>query len=176
MWVSVDGKPHWLVRGGRVDAAAAPVWEDIKWMRPVGRPIIVKGVTSVDDARAMTDEGAAAIIISNHGGRALDGAPATPSVLPNIARAVGSEVEVLMDGGVRHGSEAVKAWRSELELSLSDVLTFGEHAAAGEAGVRKVLTILRNEIETTLRLLGCESVDLLDQVCAPPPEWIRDAV
>jgi L-lactate dehydrogenase (cytochrome) len=144
-------------------ARAAVTWEDFRWIREVWKgPIVVKGVLTGEDALRAVDHGAASVVVSNHGGRQLDGAPATLQVLPEVVRAVGSQVEVLMDGGVRRGSDIVKA----ICLGARAVLIGRAYAyglgAAGRAGVARALEILRSDLERTLRLLGCPSVAALN--------------
>jgi isopentenyl diphosphate isomerase/L-lactate dehydrogenase-like FMN-dependent dehydrogenase len=145
-------------------ASAAVTWADLGWIREHwGGPIIVKGVLSADDARRAIDQGAQAIVVSNHGGRQLDCVSATLRVLPEIVAAVNSQVEVLMDGGIRRGSDVVKA----LCLGARAVLCGRAYAyglaAAGEAGVMRALELLRTDLERTLRLLGCPCISALDR-------------
>jgi len=119
-------------------------------------------VLTADDGKRAVDEGAAAIVVSNHGGRQLDGAPATLRVLPEVVAAVNGQAEVLMDGGVRRGSDIVKAiCLGARAVLLGRAYAFGL-AAAGKAGVTRALEILRNDVERTLRLLGCPSVSALN--------------
>jgi L-lactate dehydrogenase (cytochrome) len=137
-------------------------------------PIVVKGVLTADDARRAVDEGAAAISVSNHGGRQLDGVPASLRALPEVVAAVGGRAEVWMDGGVRRGTDIVKA----LCLGARAVLCGRAYAyglaAAGEAGVARALEILRADLERTLRLLGCPSVAALDRSYVDVPAgWER---
>jgi isopentenyl diphosphate isomerase/L-lactate dehydrogenase-like FMN-dependent dehydrogenase len=137
-------------------------------------PIVVKGVLTGDDARRAVDEGAAAISVSNHGGRQLDGVPASLRALPEVVAAVGGRAEVWMDGGVRRGADIVKA----LCLGARAVLCGRAYAyglaAAGEAGVARALEILRADLERTLRLLGCPSVAALDRSYVDVPAgWER---
>jgi isopentenyl diphosphate isomerase/L-lactate dehydrogenase-like FMN-dependent dehydrogenase len=144
-------------------AQGAVAWEDLKWIRNIWPgPIVIKGVLTSDDALRSLDEGAAAIVVSNHGGRQLDYAPATLRVLPEIVEAVSGRAEVLMDGGIRRGSDIVKA----LCLGARAVLVGRAYAyglaAAGEAGVARALEILRADVERTLRLMGCSSIAVLD--------------
>ncbi|MGH9528927.1 MAG: alpha-hydroxy acid oxidase [Terriglobales bacterium] len=144
-------------------ARAAVTWEDLQWMREIWPgPIVIKGVLTGDDALKAVDHGAAAIVVSNHGGRQLDGVSATISALPEIVKAVGGRTEVLLDGGIRRGTDIVKA----LCLGARAVLIGRAYAyglaAAGEAGVARALSILRSDIERTLRLLGCPSIAALD--------------
>jgi isopentenyl diphosphate isomerase/L-lactate dehydrogenase-like FMN-dependent dehydrogenase len=138
---------------------AAFAWEDLRWIREQWRGLIViKGVLSADDARRSLDEGAAAVVVSNHGGRQLDGAPAALRVLPEVVAAVREQAEVLMDSGIRRGADIVKA----LCLGARAVLCGRAYAyglgAAGESGVARALEILRDDMERTLKLLGCSSV------------------
>ena len=144
-------------------ARAAVTWKDYAWIRAAWKgPLVVKGVLIGDDARRAVDEGAAAIVVSNHGGRQLDGAAATLRALPEVVQAVNGRAEVLMDGGVRRGSDIVKA----LCLGARAVLIGRAYAyglaAAGQPGVARALEILKADVERTLRLIGCPSVQLLD--------------
>jgi L-lactate dehydrogenase (cytochrome) len=149
-----------------VDAAlagAAVTWNDFAWIRQVWNgPIVVKGVFTCDDARRAVDEGAAAVVVSNHGGRQLDGVAASIRALPEVVSAVNGQIDVLMDGGIRRGSDIVKA----LCLGARAVLIGRAYAyglaVAGEAGITRALEILRDDLERTLRLLGCESVSELN--------------
>ena len=122
----------------------------------------MKGVLTGDDARRAVDHGAAAVVVSNHGGRQLDSVPASLDVLPEVVEVVGNQVEVLMDGGIRRGADVVKA----ICLGARAVLIGRAYAyglsAAGTAGVARALEILRADVERTLRLLGCPSVAALD--------------
>ncbi len=144
-------------------AHGAVTWEDLNWIRNSWPgPIVIKGVLTGDDARRAVDEGAVAVVVSNHGGRQLDGVPATLRVLPEVVRAVNGQAEVLMDGGIRRGSDIVKA----ICLGARAVLVGRAYAyglaAAGEAGVARAVQILLADVERTLRLLGCSSVAALD--------------
>src|SRR4029077_1839898 len=145
-------------------AHAAVTWDDLRWLRDAWRgPIVVKGVLTGDDARHALDAGAAAVVVSNHGGRQLDGLPASLRALPEVVTAVGDRAEVLMDGGIRRGSDIVKA----LCLGARAVLVGRAYAyglaAAGEAGVARALEILRADMERTLQLLGCPAVAKLNR-------------
>ena len=142
---------------------AVVTWEDIRWLKGIWTgPIVVKGVLTGDDARRALDEGAAAIIVSNHGGRQLDGAPAALRVLPEVVAAVNGQAEVLMDGGIRRGSDIVKAiCLGARAVLVGRAYAFGL-AAAGKPGVTRALEILRQDMERTLRLLGCSSVSALN--------------
>jgi L-lactate dehydrogenase (cytochrome) len=139
-------------------------WADLRWIREAWKgPIVVKGVHTADDARQAIDHGASAVVVSNHGGRQLDGVAATIRVLPEVVEAVGGRTEVLLDGGVRRGSDVVKA----LCLGARAVLIGRAYAyglgAAGGAGVTRALDILRADIVRTLTLLGVPSTAALDK-------------
>jgi isopentenyl diphosphate isomerase/L-lactate dehydrogenase-like FMN-dependent dehydrogenase len=154
-------------------------WEDLPWIRKIWPgPIVFKGVLTGDDARRCVDHGAAAVVVSNHGGRQLDSSPATLRILPEIVAAVDGRAEVLLDGGIRRGVDVVKA----ICLGARAVLIGRAYAyglgAAGEAGVRRALEILRADLVRTLKLLGCASIADLDRsyVDAPAaaaPSWPR---
>jgi len=145
-------------------ANAAVTWADLRWIRDAwSGPIVVKGVLTGEDARRAVDEGAAAIVVSNHGGRQLDCVPASLRVLPEIVAAVGGRVEVLMDGGIRRGSDAVKAICLGARAVLCGRAYAYGLAAAGEAGVTRALEILRTDLDRTLKLLGCSSIKDLDR-------------
>ncbi|MDC7784433.1 alpha-hydroxy acid oxidase [Rhodoplanes sp. TEM] len=137
-------------------------WAEVDWLRTrwPGR-LVIKGVLSTDDALRARDAGADAIVISNHGGRQLDGVASTISVLPRIVEAVGETFEVLLDGGIRRGADIVKA----LALGASGVLLGRAYAfalaAGGEAGVTRAIDILRTELSVTLALMGLDSIDAL---------------
>jgi len=154
-------------------AASVITWSDFSWLRKAWPgPILVKGVLTAEDARRSVDHGAAGVIVSNHGGRQLDGAPAALRVLPEIVAAVNGQAEVLMDGGIRRGGDIVKA----LCLGARAVLIGRAYAyglgAAGHAGVSRAIAILRADVERTLRLLGCSSVaDLHSSFVQFPNSW-----
>jgi L-lactate dehydrogenase (cytochrome) len=156
-------------------ARAAVTWEDLRWIRERWRGlIVVKGVLTSDDARRAIDEGAAAVVVSNHGGRQLDCVPASLRALPEVAKAVGSQAEVWMDGGIRRGTDIVKAICLGAHAVLCGRAYAYGLAAAGEAGVARAIEILRTDLERTLRLLGCPSVAALDQSYVNIPkswEW-----
>jgi L-lactate dehydrogenase (cytochrome) len=145
-------------------ASATVTWEDLRWIREQwSGPIVVKGLLTGDDARRAADEGAAAVVVSNHGGRQLDSVFPTLRALPEVVAAVKGQVEVLMDGGVRRGADIVKA----ICLGARAVLVGRAYAyglaAAGQAGVSRALQILRSDVERTMRLLGCPSIAALDR-------------
>ena len=150
-------------------------WQDLRWIRDAWTgPVIIKGVHTADDARRALDEGADAIVVSNHGGRQLDGVAATIRTLPEVVAAVGHRIDVLLDGGIRRGSDVVKA----LCLGARAVLAGRAYAyglgAAGGDGVTRALEILRTDIVRTLTLLGIESTAALDGSSVDfPSEWLR---
>ena len=154
-------------------AESAITWSDLKWIREQWHgPIVVKGVLTGDDARRAIDEGAAAISVSNHGGRQLDCVQSSLRALPEVVKAVNGQAEILMDGGIRRGSDIVKA----LCLGARAVLCGRAYAyglaAAGEAGVNRAIEILRTDVDRTLRLLGCRSAAELDSSYIDvPPSW-----
>jgi isopentenyl diphosphate isomerase/L-lactate dehydrogenase-like FMN-dependent dehydrogenase len=162
--VVVPGKgPMRLVDINAALAESAVTWADLRWIREHWRgPIVVKGVLTGDDARRAVDEGAAAISVSNHGGRQLDGLPASLRVLPEVMEAVKGRIEVLMDGGIRRGTDIAKAICLGARAVLCGRAYAYGLAAGGEAGVDRAIEILRTDLERTLRLLGCPSVAGLD--------------
>lgn len=174
--IVLPGKgPMPLLDVGTALARAVVTWEDLGWLRELWPgPIIVKGVLTGDDARRAVDAGAAAVVVSNHGGRQLDSVSSTLRALPEVVAAVKGQVEVLMDGGIRRGGDIVKA----ICLGARAVLIGRAYAyglgAAGGAGVSRALEILRNDVERTLRLLGCQSIEKLDSSCVEVPGgWKR---
>jgi isopentenyl diphosphate isomerase/L-lactate dehydrogenase-like FMN-dependent dehydrogenase len=141
-----------------------PTWADIGWIRERWTgPLVVKGLVTGADARRAVEVGADAVVVSNHGGRQLDGAPATLRALPEVVDAVGGEVEVLVDGGVRRGADVVKAVALGARAVLIGRAYIFGLAVSGGAGVAQVLRILRTDMDRTLRLLGCPSVKDLDR-------------
>ena len=148
-----------------------PSWEDVAWMRETwGGPFMLKGVGRVDDARRAVDAGVTAISVSNHGGNNIDGTPAPIRMLPGIATAVGDEVEVLMDGGIRRGSDVVKAVALGARAVMIGRAYLWGLAANGQAGVENVLDVLRGGIDSALLGLGKSSIHELsrDDVIVPP--------
>ena len=154
-------------------ATATVTWADLRWIRELWPgPIVVKGVLTGEDARRAIDEGAAAISVSNHGGRQLDGVPASLRALPEVVKAVDGQAEVLMDGGIRRGSDIVKAICLGARAVLCGRAYAYGLAAAGESGVSRAIQILRADLERTLKLLGCPSVAALDRSCVNiPKSW-----
>ncbi len=154
-------------------AASTVTWSDLKWIREIWTgPIIVKGVLTGDDGRRAVDEGAAAIVVSNHGGRQLDCVSSTLRVLPEVVAAVNGRTEVLMDGGIRRGTDIVKAICLGARAVLCGRAYAYGLAAAGEPGVARAIEILREDVKRTLVLLGCRSVAALDSsYVRMPREW-----
>jgi L-lactate dehydrogenase (cytochrome) len=154
-------------------AESAVTWADLRWIREAWKgPIVVKGVLTGDDARRSIDEGAAAISVSNHGGRQLDGVPASLRALPEVVQAAKGQIEILMDGGIRRGTDIAKAICMGARAVLCGRAYAYGLAAAGEAGVDRAIEILRVDLERTLRLLGCPSVaDLDGSYVNVPRDW-----
>ena len=170
--VVVPGKgPMPLVDIVKALAESTPTWADLTWIRKLWPgPIVIKGVLTGDDARRAIDYGAAAISVSNHGGRQLDYLPASLRALPEVVKAVNGQIEVLMDGGIRRGTDIVKA----LCLGARAVLCGRAYAyglaAAGEDGVNRAIEILRTDLDRTMRLVGCPSVTELDRSYVNVPQ------
>jgi heme/flavin dehydrogenase (mycofactocin system) len=136
-----------------------PSWEDVAWLREQwGGPFMLKGIERVDDAKRAVDAGVTAISVSNHGGNNLDGTPASIRTLPHVAEAVGSQVEVVMDGGIRRGSDVVKALALGADAVMIGRAYLWGLAANGQAGVENVLDILRGGIDSAVLGLGHSSV------------------
>ncbi|MCH9641464.1 MAG: mycofactocin biosynthesis FMN-dependent deaminase MftD [Actinomycetia bacterium] len=136
-----------------------PTWEDIAWLRELwGGPFLLKGMVRVDDAKRAIDAGVSAITVSNHGGNNLDGTPASIRCLPAIADAVGDQVEVLLDGGIRRGSDVVKAVALGARAVMIGRAYLWGLAANGQAGVENVLDILRSGVDSALMGLGKSSI------------------
>jgi L-lactate dehydrogenase (cytochrome) len=161
-----------------IDVAAAladsvVTWQDFHWLREVWPgPIVAKGVLTGDDARRAIDVGAAGVVVSNHGGRQLDGVSATLRALPEIVKAVNRQVEVLMDGGVRRGGDIIKAiCMGARAVLVGRAYAYGM-AAAGTPGVHRAIAILRADLERTMKLLGCASLNELDESFVwVPRDW-----
>jgi L-lactate dehydrogenase (cytochrome)/glycolate oxidase len=151
--------PTFFEAYGQWMATPPPTWEDIAWLREQwGGPFLLKGMVRVDDAKRAVDAGVSAITVSNHGGNNLDGTPASIRCLPAIAAAVGDQVEVLLDGGVRRGSDVVKAVALGARAVMIGRAYLWGLAAAGQPGVENVLDILRGGIDSALRGLGKSSI------------------
>ena len=151
-----------------VDVAAAlesaqVSWTDLKWIREVwDGPIVMKGVMTADDAKRSVDHGAQGIVVSTHAGRQLDGCAASLRVLPGIVEAVGDQIEVLFDGGIRRGADVVRAMAlGARAVLLGRGYAYGM-AAAGDDGIERAIEIFRADIVRTLKLLGCPGIAQLD--------------
>ncbi|MFD4366061.1 pre-mycofactocin synthase MftD [Rhodococcus sp. NPDC058521] len=152
-----------------------PTWEDVQWLREQwGGPFMLKGVMRVDDAKRAVDAGVTAISVSNHGGNNLDGTPAPIRALPAIAEAVGDQIEVTLDGGVRRGSDVVKAVALGAKAVLIGRAYLWGLSANGQAGVENVLDILRGGVDSALLGLGRSSIhDLVASDVVIPPGFER---
>jgi isopentenyl diphosphate isomerase/L-lactate dehydrogenase-like FMN-dependent dehydrogenase len=152
-----------------------PSWADVAWLREQwDGPVLVKGITRPEDARHAVDAGASAISVSNHGGNNLDGTPASIRALPAVVEAVGDQVEVLLDGGIRRGSDVVKALALGARAVMIGRASLWGLAAGGQLGVTNVLEILRGGIEETLTGLGRGSIhDLVPGDLIVPPGFER---
>lgn len=145
-------------------AAAAPTWEDLAWVQSLTKlPVLVKGIMSPEDAAQAVAQGVAGVIVSNHGGRTLDTLPATIDVLPGVADEVGGRVPVLLDGGIRRGTDVLKALALGAQAVLVGRPCMHGLAAAGAPGVAHVLHILRAELEAAMALTGCATLAQVDR-------------
>ncbi len=168
--------PPFFAAYGEWMGTPPPNWDDIAWLRELwgGPPFMLKGVMRVDDAKRAVDAGVSAISVSNHGGNNLDGTPASIRALPVIAEAVGNEIEVLLDGGIRRGSDVVKALALGARAVMIGRAYLWGLAANGQAGVENVLDVLRGGIDSALMGLGRASVhDLVASDVLVPPGFTR---
>jgi pre-mycofactocin synthase len=168
-----EGQPAPTFFGAYVDwmQSSMPSWSDVAWLREQwGGPFMLKGVIRVDDAKRAVDAGVTAISVSNHGGNNLDGTPATIRALPGVAEAVGDQIEVVLDGGVRRGGDVVKAVALGARAVMIGRAYLWGLAANGQAGVENVLDILRGGIDSALLGLGHASIKDLspDDIVVPP--------
>ncbi|MEI2676926.1 MAG: alpha-hydroxy acid oxidase [Burkholderiaceae bacterium] len=139
-------------------------WADVEWIKKRwGGKLILKGIMDAEDARLAADSGADALIVSNHGGRQLDGAPSSIAALPAIAEAVGSRIEVWMDGGIRSGQDVLKAWALGARGTLIGRSFLYGLGAMGEAGVTRCLEIIRNELDLTMAFCGHTDIRTVDR-------------
>ena len=170
--VLADGPMGYADVGAALEASMTS-WDDFKWIRDAwGGPIVAKGVHTADDARRAVDEGAAAIVVSNHGARQLDGVAPTIRILPEVVNAVSGQTEILLDGGIRRGSDIVKA----LCMGARAVLIGRAYAyglgAGGQQGVTRAIDILRADVIRTMKLLGCAAIKDLDGSFVDiPSQW-----
>ncbi|MFZ1922309.1 MAG: alpha-hydroxy acid oxidase [Xanthobacteraceae bacterium] len=139
-------------------------WKDVEWIKSLwpGK-LILKGILDVEDARIAAQSGAAALVVSNHGGRQLDGAPSSISVLPAIADAVGSQIEVMFDGGIRSGQDLMRALALGARACMSGRAYIYGLGAGGQAGVARAIEIIRNELDITMALMGINSIADIDR-------------
>jgi len=139
-------------------------WKDVDWIRSIwpGK-LILKGILDVEDARIAAKTGAAAIVVSNHGGRQLDGAQSSIASLPPIVEAAGSELEVMLDGGIRSGQDIARALALGAHSCMSGRAYIYGLGAGGQAGVARAIDIMRNELDITMALMGVNSVDEIDR-------------
>ena len=150
-----SGLAHHFTSG--IDASLT--WKDVDWLRSITRlPVVIKGIVRGDDAALAVEHGAAGIIVSNHGGRQLDTSIASIRALPEVADAVGGRAEVLLDGGVRRGTDVIKAIALGARAVLVGRPVVWGLAAAGESGARRVLELLRAEVDQAMALCGCPTV------------------
>jgi L-lactate dehydrogenase (cytochrome) len=152
-------------------------WADLRWIRDAWKgPVIVKGIHTGDDARHAIDAGADAIVVSNHGGRQLDGVPASLRALPEVVAAANGRIEVLMDGGIRRGGDIVKALCLGARAVLIGRAYAWALAAAGGPGVARAIEILQADVVRTMRLLGCPSIGALDlSYVDAPSAWFTSS-
>jgi len=167
--------PTFFAAYGEWMQTAPPTWEDVAWLRDLwGGPFMLKGVMRVDDAKRAVDAGVSAISVSNHGGNNLDTTPAAIRALPAVVAAVGDQVEVVFDSGIRRGSDVVKALALGARAVMIGRAYLWGLAAAGQAGVENVLDILHGGIDSALMGLGKASVhDLTPDDIVIPPGFTR---
>jgi isopentenyl diphosphate isomerase/L-lactate dehydrogenase-like FMN-dependent dehydrogenase len=137
-------------------------WRDLEWLASLtDLPLVIKGVLTAEDAELACEHGAAGLVVSNHGGRQLDGVPATLDALPEVVEAAEGRAEILLDGGVRRGSDVLKALALGARAALVGRAVLWGLAVDGEKGVRRVLELLRDEVALALTLLGCPAPDAI---------------
>ncbi len=160
-----DGKVMYLSDMTRLATETqSPTWEHISWIRENWKgPMLIKGILTAEDARRSEDAGADGVVVSNHGGRQLEGAPATIEVLPEIVDAVGDRLEVLLDSGVRRGNDVLRAVAIGAKAVLIGRLAAMGLAVGGEAGVDRMLAIIRADMIRSMRLMGASSIGELDR-------------
>jgi L-lactate dehydrogenase (cytochrome) len=159
-----DGEALQLSHMGRTDVSHSPTWEDIEWIRQTWKgPMVLKGVFTADDARKALEYGADGIVVSNHGGRQLEGSAATIDALPEIAAAVGNDMTILLDSGIRRGGDVLKALALGADGVLIGRMSVYGLALGGQAGVARMIEMLYGEMIRTMRLLGVQSVHELDE-------------
>jgi isopentenyl diphosphate isomerase/L-lactate dehydrogenase-like FMN-dependent dehydrogenase len=176
MVVGNEPPPTFFQAYGEWMQTPQPTWDDLRWLRETwDGPFMIKGVLRADDARRAVDIGATAISVSNHGGNNLDSTPAAIRALPHIAEAVGRDIEVVLDGGVRRGSDVVKAAALGARAVMIGRAYLWGLAANGQAGVENVIDVLRNGIDSTLLGIGVSSVtELAPEHVLVPDGFRRD--
>jgi L-lactate dehydrogenase (cytochrome) len=157
---SVNVLSQWI--SGQFDPSLS--WKDIEWIAGLwpGK-LILKGVLDVEDARVAAKSGATALVVSNHGGRQLDGAPSSISMLPRIADALGSDIEIMFDGGIRSGQDLFRALALGAKACLSGRAYIYGLGAGGQAGVTRAIEIIRNELDVTMALTGVKNIGQIDR-------------
>jgi L-lactate dehydrogenase (cytochrome) len=157
---NVNSLAEWIA--GQFDPALS--WKDVEWVRSLwpGK-LIIKGVLDLDDAKLGAKTGANALVVSNHGGRQLDGAPSSISALPRIADAIGSEIEIMFDGGIRSGQDLLRALALGARSCLIGRAYIFGLAADGQAGVAKAIEVIRNELDVSMALCGVNSIREIDR-------------
>jgi L-lactate dehydrogenase (cytochrome) len=157
---NVNVLSQWI--SGQFDPSLS--WKDVEWVAGLwpGK-LILKGILDVEDARIAARSGAAALVVSNHGGRQLDGAPSTISMLPRITDALGSDIEIMFDGGIRSGQDLFRALALGAKSCLSGRAYIYGLGAGGQAGVTRAIEIIRNELDVTMALTGVKSVGQIDR-------------
>jgi L-lactate dehydrogenase (cytochrome) len=163
---NVNSLAHWTA--SQFDPTLS--WKDVEWVRGVwpGK-LILKGILDVEDARTAAKTGASALVVSNHGGRQLDGAPSSISALPKIVDAVGTEIEIMFDGGIRSGQDVLRALAFGARSCMIGRSYIYGLGAGGEAGVAKAIEILRKELDVSLALCGGKSIGDIDRRMIAPP-------
>ncbi|MGH6768782.1 MAG: alpha-hydroxy acid oxidase [Xanthobacteraceae bacterium] len=157
---NVNSLARWIQ--GQFDPAMS--WKDVEWIRSLWPgPLIIKGVLDAEDARRAAKSGATALVVSNHGGRQLDGAPSSISVLPDIADAVGGEIEVMFDGGIRSGQDLLRALALGARSCLIGRAYIFGLGAAGQAGVATAIELIRSELDVTMALCGVNRLSEIDR-------------
>ena len=164
---------HGDLYAGRVPGVPPFTWSDIRKLRDrFSGSIVLKGILTGEDARRAVDVGASAIVVSNHGGRMLDGSVATLPALGEVVEAAGDQAEILLDGGVRRGSDVVKALCLGARAVLVGRASLYGLAAGGQAGVRRALTLIRNDVARCMAFLGCQTLDDLNpSLLQMPSGW-----
>jgi isopentenyl diphosphate isomerase/L-lactate dehydrogenase-like FMN-dependent dehydrogenase len=175
MAVGNEPAPTFFGAYGQWMQATLPTWQDVAWLREKwGGPFMLKGVMRVDDAKRAVDAGVSAISVSNHGGNNLDGTPATIRALPAVVDAVGDQIEVVLDGGIRRGSDVLKAVAMGAKAVMIGRAYLWGLSANGQAGVENVLDILRSGLDSGLLGLGHATLkDLSRKDLLIPADFIR---